>query len=82
MGRVGDWDADDMAGTQHVVEGERWIDGILLKDGKRWQRREIEVLNGMRPWGDVLEMDVKEAKIRIEPFEWKTSKTRGAQSLP
>lgn len=82
----GDWDVDvkctptDPADAQREIndasdEGdeadEKWINGFLLRDGVRWRKREIEILDGMRGWGDYLENDVREATIRIEPFDEK-----------
>ena len=75
----GDEDSGDEAGRRKSEdaddrdegEEEKWVDGFLLKDGVRWRKREIEILDGMRGWGDYLENDVKEAKVRVEPFNEK-----------
>ncbi|ETN44738.1 uncharacterized protein HMPREF1541_10408 [Cyphellophora europaea CBS 101466] len=49
--------------------GGKWVDGELLKGGTRWRRREVEVLDGMREWGDYLESDLQDVKMRIELFD-------------
>ena len=68
IGETGDGKDDD----------EKWIDGFLLKDGVRWRKREIEILDGMRGWGDYLENNVREAKVRVEPFneEWEEEREK------
>lgn len=51
----------------HWIEdrGER----ILIRDGRRWRRREVEILKSVkRAWGDWIESDVREITVRIEPF--------------
>ena len=75
--RWGDWDVDDLgdglvdASTgSNDVNGE-WMDGVLFKEGRRWRKRETEILNGWREWSYYLENDVKEATVRIELFDVK-----------
>ena len=46
----------------------RWEDGILLKDGVRWKRREFEILGSWKEWGAWLENDATEVKIRVEQY--------------
>ena len=79
----GDWDVDvrpeqrsEHAKGEPVAE-EKWIDHILHRDGVRWRKREIEILDGMRGWGDYLENGVREATIRIEPFNERWEDERG-----
>ncbi|EXJ86213.1 hypothetical protein A1O1_06583 [Capronia coronata CBS 617.96] len=46
----------------------------IIRDGQRFKKRETEILDGMRPWGDFLDLDSpdgtrrRDARIRIEPF--------------
>lgn len=77
----GQWDVDvrrpgamEQDGQEHGVNGEYaqndevWIDGELLRGGTRWRKRETEVLDGMREWGDYLDESC-EVRIRIESLE-------------
>lgn len=72
--RWGDWDVDAVGDGQvqlssdEAVDG-KWIDGFLLRDGRKWRRREIELLDGWREWGFWLEEGVREATVRVEPFQ-------------
>jgi len=70
----GDWDVDQLSvedGYQQKHEDEpeaKWVDnGYLIKDGQKWKKRETEILDGTKPWGDYLEDGVTHARIRIEP---------------
>jgi len=64
----GNWDVDAPEERGAVHMEEQWIDGVLLQDGTRWKKRETEIVNSMRAWGDVLEMGVMDVRIRVEPF--------------
>lgn len=49
---------------------ETWIDGILLRDGKKWKKREVEIIDGTRAWGDYIGDDkITSVIIRVEPFD-------------
>lgn len=78
----GEWDvdvpdpaiagADDSEGGSLGKEKEdegRWLeDGVLLKDGVRWRRREVEILDGFRGWGEYVDGEAREVRVRIEVF--------------
>ncbi|EXJ85067.1 hypothetical protein A1O3_05742 [Capronia epimyces CBS 606.96] len=46
----------------------------ITRDGQRFKKRETEILDGMRPWGDFLDLDGpdgsrrRDARVRIEPL--------------
>lgn len=76
----GHWDVDvGKPGAEPVVKEmvpgadeeaeEKWVDGELLKGGTRWRRREVQVLDGMREWGDYLDGDVGDVRVRVEPWD-------------
>ena len=77
--RWGDWDVDnaiDAALTEGIDKGSEQSgangfdeNGLIFKGGRKWKRREIELLDGWREWGFWLEDGIKEAKVRVEPFE-------------
>jgi hypothetical protein len=52
----GDWDLDHP--PREGAENE----------GKRWKRREVEILDGTREWGFYVEDGIADVKIRIEAF--------------
>jgi tubulin-specific chaperone E len=70
----GDWDVDDdfsdSQSRDHETEAEndkeKWVHGVLFRDGGKWKRREIELLDGFREWGFLVEDRVREARVRIE----------------
>lgn len=71
----GDWDVDipppprngsRAKDREPDEEEERWVDGYLIRNGTRFQRRLIEIKDGMRSWGDYLDTGVKDVKIRLE----------------
>ena len=72
----GDWDVDipppsSNGVTAHTedVDGYdegKWINGYLIRNGTRFQRRLIEIKDGMRSWGDYLDTGVKDVKIKLE----------------
>jgi hypothetical protein len=39
------------------------------KKGKKWKRREVEIVDGTREWGFYVEDGVIDVTIRVEPFE-------------
>ena len=58
----------DQAVTRKV--DEHWTsDGQhLIRQGRRWKRREVEIPHALkRPWGDWID-EAREVRIRIEPF--------------
>lgn len=64
-------EGQDGGGKENGDGGERWNEeGHLLRNGKKWQRREVEILLGMRSWGDYLDLDMeketREVEIRVE----------------
>lgn len=71
-------DGEEAAVTEAISnattgEGGHWIEDrgerILIRDGRRWRRREVEILKSVkRAWGDWIESDVREITVRIEPF--------------
>lgn len=72
----GDWDVDgdDESNKEnklaHQQAHKSWIDGVLLEDGKKWKKREVEILDGTKAWGDYIGDDnVKAVSIRVEPYE-------------
>ena len=70
----GDWDVDgddasNTAGHQEARH-ETWNDGVLLKDGKKWKKREVEILDGTKAWGDYIDDgEIRAVNIRVEPYE-------------
>jgi hypothetical protein len=70
----GDWDVDgddasNTAGHQEARH-ETWKDGVLLKDGKKWKKREVEILNGTKAWGDYIDDgEIRAVNIRVEPYD-------------
>ena len=81
--RWGDWDVDIPApGHEGAIEKDqevearegKWIGDMLYKDGAKWKKRETEIVDGFRSWGDYLDGGEKEARIRVEPKDgawWK-----------
>ena len=63
----GNWDLDDGEGPQ---EEGKWADGVMMRDGTRWKKREVEIRDGTRAWGDYLEsmeeLREREVVVRIE----------------
>jgi hypothetical protein len=70
----GDWDVDgddasNTAGHQEARH-EAWKDGVLLKDGKKWKKREVEILDGTKAWGDYIDDgEIRAVNIRVEPYD-------------
>ena len=71
----GDWDVDGESDADSQISHdqtphETWTDGVLLKDGKKWKKREVEILDGTKAWGDYIGDDeVRIVTIRVEPFD-------------
>ena len=73
----GDWDVDGEVGSDadsrasyEQKRHDTWVDGILMKDGKKWKKREVEIVDGTRAWGDYIGDDeTKTITVRIEPFD-------------
>lgn len=73
----GDWDVDgdnkNDTGSRDLHQQARyetWTDGVLLKDGKKWKRREVEIVDGTKAWGDYIgDGGVKVANIRVELYD-------------
>jgi hypothetical protein len=55
----GDWDLDHPLKDPDAVE----------KQGKKWKKREVEILDGTREWGFYIEDGMVDATIRIEPLK-------------
>jgi tubulin-specific chaperone E len=55
----GDWDLDHPPKDPGAVE----------KQGKKWKKREVEILDGTREWGFYIEDGMVDATIRIEPLK-------------
>jgi hypothetical protein len=55
----GDWDLDHPLKDPDAVE----------KQGKKWKKREVEILDGTREWAFYIEDGVIDATIRIEPLK-------------
>jgi hypothetical protein len=55
----GDWDLDHALKDPDAVE----------KQGKKWKKREVEILDGTREWGFYIEDGMADATIRIEPLK-------------
>ena len=70
----GDGDGAEEDGDASAKD-EHWTkDGYLMRDGKKWKHREIEILHSVRrPWGDWIDIKSggpeREVRVRIEPFE-------------
>ena len=75
----GDWDLDvDLDGSANGgagrnKEGKWGADGMMMRDGTRWKKRETEIRDGTRAWGDYLEsveeLGGREVVVRIELME-------------
>jgi hypothetical protein len=72
----GDWDVDGDSESDkeslltHQHTHKTWTNGVLLEDGKKWKKREVEILDGTKAWGDYIGDDeVKSVNIRVEPYE-------------
>jgi tubulin-specific chaperone E len=74
----GDWDVDDdvesdIAESQSAPENilhETWTDGVLLRDGKKWKKREVEIVDGTKAWGDYIGDDeIRAVTVRVEPLD-------------
>jgi tubulin-specific chaperone E len=74
----GDWDVDDdvesdTAESQSAPENilhETWTDGVLLRDGKKWKKREVEIVDGTKAWGDYIGDDeIRAVTVRVEPLD-------------
>jgi hypothetical protein len=77
-------DGEHGPGSDRGTSGQRTIDVhdtdtdtapmYISRDGQRFKKRETEILDGMRPWGDFLDLDApdgsrrRDARVRIEPF--------------
>lgn len=65
-----------MSVNSEKMNEEHWIEDrgerVLIRDGRRWKRREVEILKSVkRAWGDWIESDVREITVRIEPYATK-----------
>lgn len=64
-------------GSNEKATWEAWGDWDLdcppregaEKEGERWKRREVEIVDGTREWGFYVGDGVADVKIRIEPFK-------------
>lgn len=95
----GDWDVDSSESESSGDDGDEndgqsakdpvGLDGrplrptFIVRDGQRFKRRETEILDGMRPWGDFLDLEgspwtdggggregrlLRAVRVRVEPF--------------
>ena len=92
----GDWDVDEddtdpdkeREGSARDADGES-EDGddevtpmYITREGHRFKKRETEILDGMRPWGDFLDVDApgqkmrRDVRVRVEPHGKTGVKTR------
>lgn len=55
----GDWDLDHPP----AEEGDQ-----MAKEGSKWRKREVEIVDGTREWGFYVEDEVREVSVRVEPF--------------
>jgi hypothetical protein len=55
----GDWDLDHPPKDPDAA----------AKQGKKWKKREVEILDGTREWGFYIEDGVMDATIRMEPLK-------------
>ena len=82
----GDWDVDNSEEEDHddeIVDVEDGgelgssMPGFIMREGHRFKKRETEILDGMRPWGDFLDVDTaaiggkrrRDVRVRVEPME-------------
>lgn len=68
----GDWDVDGdgQSDKENQQTHKTWTDGVLLEDGKKWRKREVEILDGTKAWGDYIGDDgVRAVTIRVVPYE-------------
>jgi len=94
----GDWDVDSSESESADVDGkpgdgQKAKDSLgpdgrpllplfIVRDGQRFKKRETEILDGMRPWGDFLDLEgspwsdgggregrmLRGIRVRVEPF--------------
>ncbi|KAL2430575.1 hypothetical protein ABEF95_011247 [Exophiala dermatitidis] len=84
----GNWDVDDIDDENNNHNSESQEDSIndargsggsappmyITRDGQRFKKRQTEILDGMRPWGDFLDLDAPDGTrrhdvmVRVEPF--------------
>jgi hypothetical protein len=73
----GEWDVDDdvesdteSRSAPEKILHETWTDGVLLRDGKKWKRREVEIVDGTKAWGDYIGDDeIRAVTVRVEPLD-------------
>ncbi|KAL2395462.1 hypothetical protein ABEF95_000620 [Exophiala dermatitidis] len=91
----GNWDVDDIDVENNNHNSESQEDSIndargsggsappmyITRDGQRFKKRQTEILDGMRPWGDFLDLDTPDGTrrhdvvVRVEPFSGSVSKS-------
>ena len=77
----GDWDVDgndesNTVGNQEARH-ETWNNGVLLRDGQKWKKREVEIVDGTKAWGDYIDdVEIRDVSIRVEPYEIAHGKDR------
>lgn len=70
----GDWDVDGDDESSKEIEAvaeqaHSWTKGVLSKDDKKWKRRETEIVDGTRAWGEYIGDDeVRTVNIRVELY--------------
>ncbi|KAJ9606577.1 hypothetical protein H2200_008585 [Cladophialophora chaetospira] len=82
----GDWDVDNPSEEIDHVDADVIDDSgsagdampkFMTREGHRFRKRETEILDGMRPWGDFLDVDInatgerrrRDVRVRVEPHE-------------
>ncbi|KAJ9497984.1 hypothetical protein H2202_006587 [Exophiala xenobiotica] len=71
-----DADVDGMVGHGHeALQKEEGSEPMYItRDGQRFKKRETEILDGMRGWGDFLDLTTsdgsrrREVRVRVEPY--------------
>ncbi|KAL2416147.1 hypothetical protein ABEF91_004316 [Exophiala dermatitidis] len=96
----GNWDVDDIEVENNNHNSESQEDSIndargsggsappmyITRDGQRFKKRQTEILDGMRPWGDFLDLDAPDGTrrhdvvVRIELFSGSVSKSESVSS--
>jgi hypothetical protein len=75
-----DADVDGMVGHGHghdeALQKEEGSEPMYItRDGQRFKKRETEILDGMRGWGDFLDLTTsdgsrrREVRVRVEPYK-------------
>ncbi|KPI41945.1 Tubulin-specific chaperone E [Cyphellophora attinorum] len=72
-GKSGEGDRGHEGNEEEREDEGEWIENgkVLLRGGTRWRRREVEIVDGWRGWGDYLDGvgGGSEVRVRVEPFD-------------